>query len=62
MGVKECQGVPREVLGVEGSRETRGTRGSRENVTDIGLFVSIAHPSSIEDRSVVVNKAMLSRP
>ena len=34
LGVKECLGVLREVLGVEGTRETRGgTRGSRENVT-----------------------------
>ena len=29
---------------------------------DIGLFVSIACPGSIEDRSVVVRKAMLSHP
>ena len=27
LGVKECQGVPREVLGVEGTRETRGGLG-----------------------------------
>ena len=32
--VNECQGVPRGVLGVEGTRETRGgLGGSRENVT-----------------------------
>ena len=29
---------------------------------DVGLFVSIARPGSIEDRSVEVSKAMLSRP
>ena len=27
LGVKECQGVPREVLGVKGTRETRGGLG-----------------------------------